>query len=67
MNPRVKITPRITVPVARRLSLAASGRSSSMSAVVNDLLDKTLPSLDEIQAQLAAPAAGEEGSDAHGR
>ena len=67
MNPRVKITPRITVPVARRLRLTATVRSSSMSAVVNDLLDKTLPSLDEIRAQLAAPAAGEEGSDAHGR
>jgi hypothetical protein len=67
MNPRVKITPRNTVPVARRPRLTASVRSSSMSAVVNDLLDKTLPSLDEIRAQLAVPAAGAEGSDAHGR
>jgi hypothetical protein len=40
MNPRVKITPRIAAPVARRLRLAASLRSSSMSAVVNDVLDE---------------------------
>ncbi|HXT92389.1 MAG TPA: hypothetical protein VN714_24405 [Trebonia sp.] len=63
MNPRVKITPRIAVPVARRLRLAASMRSRSMSAVVNDVLDEALPSLDEIRAQLAA-SAGEGGSDA---
>lgn len=67
MNPRVKITPRIAVAVARRLRLAASLRSSSMSAVVNDVLDEALPSLDEIRAQLAAPAAGEESSDAGSR
>lgn len=64
MNQRVKITPPITLPVARRLRLAASLRSSSMSAVVNDVLDQALPSLDEIRDQLAAPAAGERGSDA---
>jgi len=34
-----------------------------MSAVVNDVLDEALPSLDEIRAQLAA-SAGEGGSDA---
>jgi hypothetical protein len=67
MNPRVKITPRIAAPVARRLRLAASMRSSSMSAVVNDVLDEALPSLDEIRAQLAAPAAREGGSDAGSR
>jgi len=67
MNTRVKITPRITVPVARRLRLAASLRSSSLSAVVNDVLDKALPSFDEIRAQLAASAAGEEGSGADSR
>jgi len=67
MNPRVKITPRIAVPVARRLRLAASLRSSSMSAVVNDVLDEALPSLDEIRAQLAAPAAGERSSGAGSR
>jgi hypothetical protein len=66
MNPRVKIAPRITVPVARRLRLAASLRSVSMSAVVNDVLDEALPSLDQIRAQLAAPA-GEGGSDARDR
>jgi hypothetical protein len=34
-----------------------------MSAVVNDVLDEALPSLDDIRARLAAPA-GEEESDA---
>ena len=67
MNPRVKITPRIAAPVARRLRLAASLRSTSMSAVVNDVLDEALPSLDEIRAQLGGPAAGERGSDAGSR
>jgi hypothetical protein len=67
MNPKVKITPRIAVPVARRLRLAASLQSSSMSAVVNNLLDEALPSLDEIRAQLATPAAGERSSDAGSR
>ena len=67
MNPRVKITPRIAAPLARRLRLAASLRSSSMSAVVNDVLDQALPSLDEIRARLAAPALGQEESDAGSR
>jgi len=66
MNPRVKITPRIAEPVARRLRLAASLRSRSMSAVVNDALDQALPSLEEIRAQLAG-SAGERGTDAGGR
>jgi hypothetical protein len=61
---RVKITPRVAAPVARRLRLAASVRSRSMSAVVNDLLDQALPSLDEIRAQLTAP--GEGSSDGRG-
>jgi plasmid stability protein len=66
MDPRVKITPRIAAPVARRLRLAASVRARSMSAVVNDVLDQALPSLEEIRAQLTAPA-GERGSDAGSR
>jgi len=45
--------------VARRLRLAASVRSRSMSAMVNDALDEALPSLEEIRMQLAAPAEGE--------
>jgi plasmid stability protein len=57
----VKITPRVAAGVARRLRLAASVRSRSMSAVVNDALDAALPSLEEIRMQLAAPAAGEPG------
>jgi len=57
----VKITPRVAAQVARRLRLAASVRSRSMSAVVNDALDATLPSLEEIRMQLAAPAPGESG------
>jgi hypothetical protein len=61
MAATVKITPRIAVQVARRLRLAASMRSSSMSRLVNDALDETLPSLEEIRMQLAAPAAGESG------
>jgi plasmid stability protein len=65
MDPRVKITPRVAAPVARRLRLAASVRSRSMSAVVNEVLDQVLPSLDEIRAQLAAVAG--ESSDAGGR
>jgi hypothetical protein len=64
---RVKITPRIAVPVARRLRLAASLRALSMSAVVNDLLDAALPSLEEIRTQLAAPAAVDGGRHADGR
>ncbi len=67
MDPRVKIAPRIGVPVARRLRLVAGLRSISMSAVVNDVLDEALPSLDEIRAQLAAPEAGEGSADAGGR
>jgi hypothetical protein len=66
MNPKVKITPRITVPVTRRLWLAASLRSTSISAVVNDVLDEALPSLDDIRARLAAPALEGE-SDAGNR
>ena len=66
MEPRVKISPRIAAPVARRLPLAASVRSRSMSAVVNDVLDEALPSLEEIRAQLAVPA-GERASGAAGR
>jgi predicted transcriptional regulator len=55
----VKITPRVSREVARRLRLAASMRSRSMSAVVNDALDETLPSLEEIGTQLTGPVAGE--------
>lgn len=56
MDRRVKVTLRIGAQVARRLRLAASERGSrSMSAVVNDVLDQALPSLEEIRAQLAAP------------
>jgi predicted transcriptional regulator len=57
----VKITPRVSSEVARRLRLAASMRSRSMSAVVNDALDETLPSLEEIGTQLTGPVAGEGG------
>ncbi len=67
MDRKVKITPRIGAQVARRLRLAASVRSRSMSAVVNDLLDQALPSLEEIRSQLAAPAVGEGSSDGSGR
>jgi plasmid stability protein len=42
--------------VARRLRLAASVRSRSMSAMVNDALDEALPSLEEIRMQLTLPA-----------
>ena len=59
MELTVKITPRVAAQVARRLRLAASVRSRSMSALVNDALDEALPSLEEIRTQLAAPAAGE--------
>ena len=61
MELTVKITPRVAAGVARRLKLAASVRSRSMSAMVNDALDETLPSLEEIRMQLSAPAAGEPG------
>ena len=53
----MKITPRVAAQVARRLRLAASVRSRSMSAMVNDALDEALPSLEEIRMQLALPAA----------
>lgn len=62
MTATVKISPRIGVQVARRLRLAASVRSRSMSAVVNDVLDRALPSLEEIRNQLDSPA--EEGGAA---
>jgi plasmid stability protein len=67
MNLRVKITPRVSVAVARRLRLAAGLRSRSMSAVVNEVLDAGLPSLDEIRAQLAVADAGEGGGDVRDR
>ena len=57
MELTVKITPRIAAQVARRLRLAASVRSRSMSAMVNDALDEALPSLEEIRMQLTLPAA----------
>jgi predicted transcriptional regulator len=57
----VKITPRVSREVARRLRLAASLRSRSMSAVVNDALDELLPSLEEIGTQLTGSAAGQGG------
>jgi plasmid stability protein len=57
MELTVKITPRVAAQVARRLRLAASVRSRSMSAMVNDALDEALPSLEEIRMQLALPAA----------
>ena len=61
MELTVKITPRVAAGVARRLKLAASVRSRSMSAMVNDALDAALPSLEEIRMQLAVPGAGEPG------
>ena len=61
MGATVKITPRVAAQVARRLRLAASMRSSSMSRLVNEALDETLPSLEEIRMQLAAPATAESG------
>lgn len=61
MDLTVKITPRVSREVARRLRLAASMRSLSMSAVVNDALDETLPSLEEIGTQLTGPVMGEGG------
>jgi hypothetical protein len=59
MRGTVKITPRVAAHVARRLRLAAGMQSASMSRLVNDALDKVLPSLEEIRMQLAAPAAAE--------
>jgi hypothetical protein len=55
MDPKVKITPRIGGQVARRLRLAASVGARSMSAVVNDVLEEALPSMEGIRAQLAGP------------
>src|SRR5207248_3936529 len=57
MELTVKITPRVAAQVARRLRLAASVRSRSMSVMVNDALDEALPSLEEIRMQLTLPAA----------
>ena len=57
MELTVKITPRVAAQVARRLRLAASVRSRSMSAMVNDALDEALPSLEEIRMQLTLPDA----------
>jgi hypothetical protein len=56
-----KISPRVAAEVARRLRLAASLGPRSMSSVVNDALDETLPSLEEIRNQLAGPPAAERG------
>lgn len=52
MDRTVKITPRVASEVAQRLRLAASMRSRSMSAMVNDALDRALPSLEEIGRSL---------------
>jgi hypothetical protein len=57
MELTVKITPRVAAQVARRLRLAASVRSRSMSAMASDALDEALPSLEEIRMQLVLPAA----------
>lgn len=57
MELTVKITPRVAAQVARGLRLAASVRSRSMSAMVNDVLDEALPSLEEIRMQLTLPAS----------
>jgi len=57
MELTVKITPRVAAQVARRLRLAASVRSRSMSAMASDALDEALPSLEDIRRQLALPAA----------
>ena len=57
MELTVKITPRVAAQVAQRLRLAASVRSRSMPAMVNDALDAALPSLEEIRMQLTLPAA----------
>jgi hypothetical protein len=57
MELTVKITPRVAAQVARRLRLAASVRSRSMLAMVNDVLDEALPSLEEIRVQLTLLAA----------
>ena len=57
MELTVKITPRVAAQVARRLRLAASVRSRSMPAMVNNALDEALPSLEEIRMQLTLPAA----------
>jgi hypothetical protein len=56
MELTVKITPRVAAQVARRLRLAASVRSRSMPAMVNDALDEALPSPEEIRMQLTLPA-----------
>jgi len=66
MDQKVKITPRIGTGVARRLRLAAGLGPRSMSALVDDALDRVLPSLEEIRSQLGALAAGEGGSDGRG-
>ena len=63
MSGTVKISPRVAMQVARRLRLAASVRSRSMSAVVNDVLDEALPSLEDIRTQLAIPAPAETTAD----
>jgi hypothetical protein len=67
MDQKVKITPRVGVGVARRLRLAAGLGPRSMSALVDDALDRVLPSLEEIRAQLAVPAVGEGSRDGRGR
>ena len=56
MELTVKITPRVAAQLARR-RLAASVGSHSISAMVNDVLDEALPSLEEIRMQLTPLAA----------
>jgi hypothetical protein len=63
----VKITPRVAAEVARRPRLAASLGARSMSAMVNEALDETLPSLEEIRNQLAGQAAEGGGADDRAR
>jgi plasmid stability protein len=63
----VKISPRIGAEVARRLRLAASVGSRSMSALVNEVLDEKLPSLEQIRRQLDIAAGAVEGGGADER
>lgn len=63
MAARVKITPRIAPDVARRLRLASAARAKSMSALVNETLNDTLPSLEDILFLLGGQAGKEAGGD----
>jgi hypothetical protein len=67
MEATKQISPRVAAQVAQRLRLAAGLCSRSMSAIVNEVLDEKLPSMEEIRRQLDGESSERGASDAEAR